>query len=539
MRKKDKFTRFLEIIPGFLSWSILLTPFILSFKAPKAVALFIICFDFYWLCKAIVMGAYLISGYIHIRRETNLDWVDKLEKLKNIKEYKEELKKEIRKKKGFGYILERKKLKEELKQLEKIAEKKLNWEEIYHVILLPTYKESLDILEASVQACLDSEYPISLDKRFIFVLAIEEREGNSALEKAKYLRNKYGKRFFKFLITIHPDGIEGELKAKGANVNWAGRKLKLLIDFLKIPYEKVLVSCFDADTRPHRKYFTCLTYKYLINPSRIKRSYQPIPLYANNIWEVPPLNRVVAFGSTFWQMIESVRPKRLINFSSQAMSLKTLVDIDFWDKSIVSEDSRQYYRAFFRYKGDHKVIPIFCPVYMDAVLGRNLWETLKNQYKQKRRWAWGVEHFPYLIKESISHKEIPILPKLILIFRLLNGHLSWATASLLIAFVGWMPFIFSPSFRSTVLAYNMPLMARDLLTLTWIGIFISSTISILLLPPKPLKYSKIKYAEMILQWVLVPLTAIFFGSIPAIDAQTRFALGKELGFWVTPKYRRN
>jgi hypothetical protein len=41
-----------------------------------------------------------------------------------------------------------------------------------------------------------------------------------------------------------------------------------------------------------------------------------------------------------------------------------------------------------------------------------------------------------------------------------------------------------------------------------------------------------------LQWILTPINLIFFGSVPALDAQTRLLFKKYMGFWVTPKHRK-
>ncbi|MBI4281226.1 hypothetical protein HY625_00210, partial [Candidatus Uhrbacteria bacterium] len=68
-----------------------------------------------------------------------------------------------------------------------------------------------------------------------------------------------------------------------------------------------------------------------------------------------------------------------------------------------------------------------------------------------------------------------------------------------------------------------------------VGIFLSAFLSLLLLPRHPQYRHPFRFAVMLLQWVLLPVTLILFGAIPAIDAQTRLLLGKRLGFIVTEK----
>lgn len=424
---------------------------------------------------------------------------------------------------------------EELHDLERHKGEIINWNEIVHAIFLAVYKEPAEVLIPSIDSVKNSNYP---SDKVIIVMAMEERAGEEPIKMAQKLKEKYKGVFKDFLIYIHPDGIAGEIKGKGSNLYNAGKEFKNYLDGNNIRYDRVIVSAFDCDTRVSKEYLACVTYKYIINPERIHRTFQPIPLYSNNIWHVPAINRIVAFGSTFWQMVEATRSYRMVNFSSQAMSFQTLVDIDFWDRTIVSEDSKQYYRAFFRYGGNHQCVPIFTPVSMDAVKADTLWQTLKNQYLQKRRWAWGVEHFPYLIRECVLHKEVPLNQRLILIYRIVNGHISWSTASLLIAMVGWLPLVLNLHFNTTVIAMNMPTFARNLMVLTWVGLVVSAIISTLLLPSRPKNFSRWKTIVFVISWVLVPISAIFFGSIPAIDAQTHLMFKRYLGFWVTPKEAR-
>ncbi|MBL7155102.1 MAG: glycosyltransferase family 2 protein [Candidatus Portnoybacteria bacterium] len=489
--------RAFEILPGALAWLTLLSIISLSWLKPIWIALFIITFDVYWLLKTIYLSFHLRAGYKRMKKQMKVDWLEKIKSIKN-----------------------------------------KDWRDIYQVIVLPTYQESFEVVDLAFKTILDSDYP---NDRIIVALGIEQRAGQEARKIAQQIEKKYGDRFFKFLITIHPDNLVGELKAKGANSTWIIRQAKKqIIDPLKIPYQNIIVSCFDIDTRVYPKYFSCLTYHYLTVEKPIRASYQPIPIYNNNIWQASCLSRVVATSGTFWQMMQQQRPERLSTFSSQSISFQALVEVDFWQVNMVSEDSRIFWQNLLYYNGDYQVIPLYYPVSMDANLAPTFLGTALNIYRQQRRWGWGVENIPFLFFGFYKNKKIGWSKKFHWIWIQLEGFWSWATNALLIFLLGWLPlFLGGQKFNITLLSYNLPRVTRTLMTLAMIGLVGSAIYSTLLLPARPKEYGLLKgcfkYLAIVIQWILLPFTILFFGCLPGLDSQTRLMLGKYMGFWVTPK----
>src|SRR3989338_4602373 len=121
-----------------------------------------------------------------------------------------------------------------------------------------------------------------------------------------------------------------------------------------IPEAHIMVSNFDSDTVVSPSYFSHLTYVFITHPDRYHASYQPLPMYNNNVWDAPAFSRVIATGSTFWQMIESTRPERLVTFSSHSMTLRALKDVGYWQRDIVSEDSRIFWQCLLKYNGKYR-----------------------------------------------------------------------------------------------------------------------------------------------------------------------------------------
>lgn len=494
--KDKRLFRFLEIMPGVLSWSALIIFIFLSWQRPVWVAFFIIAFDIYWLLKTLFFSFHQQASFKIMRENMKINWVNKLKQLKN-----------------------------------------KEWKNIFHLIILPMYKEGLEVVKPALQSLVNSKYP--LDK-LIVVLAVEKRAGESAQEIAKTIEKEFSNKFFKFLITIHPDDISGEIAGKGSNETWAGRIAKKeIVDKEKIPYENIVVSSFDIDTQVCDQYFACLTYNYLTCENPLQSSFQPIPMYNNNIWDAPAISRVVAMGATFWYSIQQARSERLATFSSHSMSFKALVDMDFWPVKNVSEDSRIFWKSYLFYDGNYESIPLFYPVSMDANLAHSTWQTAVNVFKQQTRWSWGVENVPYFTFGVIKNKAMALKKKFFHCFNLWEGFWSWATNSLFIFMLGWLPLILGgEEFNRTILSYNLPRMTRLLMTLAMFGLIMSAFYALRLLPPRPEKYKKRKYIWMILQWVLVPIVMIIFGAIPALISQTRLMIGKYMGFWVTVKKRK-
>ena len=357
---------------------------------------------------------------------------------------------------------------------------------------------------------------------------------------ARKIEEEFGALFSSFLTTVHPDGLPDEIPGKGSNEAYAGE-----IAFRKIKEDgtdprRIIVSVFDIDTQIPSGYFGRVAHSYLTTPDPLRKIYQPIPFFTNNVYETPALGRVIAWSCTFWQMMQQSRPERLTTFSSQAAPLQLLIDVGFWHRDVVSEDSRIFWQAYLHYDSEFGVVPLNYPVYMDANVVPSFWKTLVNLYKQQRRWGWGVENVPYMLMGFVKNKRIAFRKKAYWTFSALEGFHSWATNSILIFALGWLPLMLGGSaFNETLLSYNLPRITRTVITLSMVTIVSSAIIAIILLPPRPQGFRKRQYAWFILQWALLPISLIIFGAFPGLEAQTRLALGGRfrLGFWVTPKTR--
>ena len=495
--------RFFEVLPGALSWSILIAPFIFSLVNATLTALFIIAFFLVWFVRAVGLNIRALQGWRTLQKHQKYDWLGMIkemedpDKVVSINEFPK-----------WHY-----------QNLERMRRHPtpLKPSEIIHAVIVPAHNEAREIIEPTIQAIVASTFDVS---KVIFILAYEERGGSEMAERAEDLVREYKHEFRHAFTVMHPKDIPGEVKGKGPNATYAGRALAKYLEDEDIDPRTVMVTVLDADNRPHHNYLAALTYTVAASTDPIHVSYQPIPMYTNNIWDAPAPMRVIATGNSFWMVVQALRPHMLRNFSSHAQSMQALIDTDFWSVRTIVEDGHQFWRSYFRYDGHYEVYPIFIPIYQDAVLAETYRKTIKEQFIQLRRWAYGASDIAYVAEMGFFKKGKKLSKRDVTakFLRLLEGHVSWATAPLILLFAAFVPVLLRPK---NYTANQLPLLASRIQTLALAGIAVTLFLSFMALPPKPARYKRRRNFWMVIQWVMLPVTGICFNSVAALNSQTR------------------
>jgi hypothetical protein len=509
--------RVFEMLPGTLSYLMLLLPLILTFINVNLAVFAIIFYLLVFFVRSVGYSIRAIGGYLTMKQHMKLDWSG--------------LCADIDAGKVTGKDIVRPKWHH--KNIKLLHTRRYDFipSEIIHAVIIATVNESREILEPTIQAVLNSD----LDpKRIILVMAYEARAGRESEERVEELLKLYGDKFRHAMAVKHPSNLPNEIIGKGANTSYAGKALKRYVAKEHLDPSKVLVTTLDSDNRPDKRYFTALTYLYCTVPDCIQASYQPLAMYTNNIWDAPTMMRVIATGNNLFYIVNTKRPHLSRNFSAHAQPLQGLIDTDFWSTRTVVEDGHQFWRSYFRYEGNYRVYPFSIPIYQDAVLADGYMRTIKAQFIQLRRWTYGASDVAYIADKGFWHKnKIPKADVLAKLLRTLESHVTWAVGPLLVYFAAFIP----PFFRPQSLAANqLPLIVSNVQRVGLAGLLVSLYVCLVTLPPRPSRHKRHRSIFMLLQWVLLPVTSVAFSSFAAFNSQTRLMFKHYLSrFDVTEK----
>ncbi len=537
----------LEKIPGVVTWVLILAMVPLAIKAPYALGIFVLSFDFYWLYRAVTLSVSVAISFRRIRRVVAVDWRQRAFALADppgrfaelgvliemVQLRIAELDAAGNKLAARGGRRELHRLIEERRSLERLLaldEKLPNPYELWHVALIPTYTEPYEKLYETVKALADSDYP--KDMRMVAIITREtDLQGRENVARLKEVFGPQFRHFFHILDPLEPGVVVGKSSAMAYGGRWLYKELTRL----GFDPRKVIVTDLDSDYRVHRQYFGYLTHQFITNRDRYRRLYQPVPMFHNNLWKCPLPVRLIAVGSTHVQMWHHLTPERLVSFSSYAVSLQTVHEVDYWATDAIPEDSRFYWKSFFRYSGQFRAEPLFIPVYGDAVRARSYPRSLMQQYTQIRRWAWGVTDIPFFIGNALTHNEIPLRERIARLVDLWVEHINWAIAPFVIVLGATLPVALNQTFAQSYFGQQLPIYASWLLTGALAALIVLIFIEDQLAPPRPPEWGIGMYIVSWVQWVTLPVVGAIFTNLPALDAQTRLLTGRYLEYRVTEK----
>ncbi|OGM11409.1 hypothetical protein A2Z22_00830 [Candidatus Woesebacteria bacterium RBG_16_34_12] len=490
LKHEKKVDRILEILPGFFSWNVILFPYWGIFIIPEIVAYFVLAFNIYWFYQSFLLAFTATISHFRIQASINYDWLADLKSFPDA-------------------------------------------QKVQHIVIIPTHKEPLHILTRTVNSLAKQTLPLN---QIIVVIAQEKRAPIEHRKMIKEnLKKEFADKFFRLIFTVHPLAA-GEIIGKASNERYSAIKIKeKLIDTGKINLKYTVVTSCDSDHVFHPQHFSCLTFKFLDNPKRYEMFWQPAVLLYNNIWRLPAVTRIPNTFASIFIMSMLPRRDRLINQQNYSLSFKLLEEAGYWDPDKIPEDWGIFFKAFFKKRGKLEVEPLYLPLYADAAESTSTLKTLKVQYEQIKRWAWGVSDSPWIIKNYLITPGLSFWDKTTRLTTVIWAHFFWPVHWFIITVGLTVPTLINPRFARTALGYTVPKLSSLVLTTALVFLVVMLIFERIYRPKRPKEFPLWRAIIMPLEFVLMPVAGFFFSALPGLDAHTRLMLGKYLEYKVTEK----
>ena len=493
--------RLLEIVPGATTWTILLIPVVVAFsiRLLDPTKLWIlgvgaIGLDVYWLFRTTWTVRAIRRSLREINAAEAVDWWSRC-----------------------------------LDDGESVHPEAPPLSEVVHCALIPTYTEQYEVLRGTVAALAAQSLPAQ--QRMVAIITRTTDHGG--IENVARLREEFGEQFRAFIHILDPL-LPGIVVGKSAAMSYAGPVLRAHCDELGLDPARTLVTDLDSDFRLHPQYWAYVTWHFLRATDRLTSIWQPVPVFRNNLWKVPAAVRVMATAATQWQMFLHQYPRRLVMFSSYTMSMQLLSTVGYWDSDVIPEDSRFFWKSFFRYGERLNIRPAFLTVDGDAPRSRDYAATHVSQYNQIKRWAWGVTDIAYVTTRMLKHTEIPRRLRLRRYLYLVFNHLTWTTLPVLLFFGGALPALVDLDYSLSTAAQVIGYTTTGILSLT-----LGNTLLLILVDHamcrKPAGWPWWRRLYSDLQLFLYPVVGVALSVLPALEAQTRLMFGAYIEYVVADK----
>ncbi len=549
-----------EKIPPFITFGLIIFPFVGGYVMPDITAYFVIIFNVFFLYKSSSFVIFFALSLLKIRQAEHIDWLKRLEeiedldgalaqidqKLMHLKElgFDKELLPQENKLKAISpyarlvFKYERFKVKRflqsERNRLRDLKQKGINydWKALHHIVIIPHWKEPEHVLESTILRIKDSNYPAT---KITILLGAEKRDPNGK-EISESLKQKYEQYFENFWVNSH-ELLGDEIVGKSSNMASAGKYAKTKVDELGWDYKQITVTSCDADSQIPKNYFANLTYMYVTGKDSIYKFYNAAMVLYANIWRLPFYARVKNSMSTIYNVARLIRTDKLVPFSTYTASFWIIDQIGYWTPYITPEDFHIFFKALFRFPDKVSTLPIYQKIMADAAEGESHLETIKNNYFQERRWSWGISDDGWLLK-NLVRKIIHLEANFTIIYRSMHvifDHIIGPVSSVIILFGGNIPLLVNPQFAATTVGINLPGISSFIIQITLYLLILAIFLDQYLKPAKPGKKNFLRRIFYWLEWLAQPFVGLLLVALPGIEAHTRLLFGKYLEYYLTKK----
>lgn len=290
--------------------------------------------------------------------------------------------------------------------------------DVIHVVILPTYKTPIEILQNTLTSLARGN--VQSGKNMGVCLAFEERE-DKARQKDAELRELFEDQFLFMTATFHPPNLPDHVPGKSSNECWAFQELrKELEEVHKIPaYDpRVVITVMDDDSEMHQKYFEALTYHFVMAGPEVRylRSWQAPICQFKNYLNQPMLVRISSIFATLNELSVLANPLDCrINFSTYSISMVLASAVGGWDPDYLAEDWHMFAKCSLMTEGRMKCHPIFLPTLNYTPEEDTYCGTLESRWTQAKRHALGVSEIVYLISTAyVAVLELPSFGRVML-----------------------------------------------------------------------------------------------------------------------------
>ncbi|CAE8685751.1 unnamed protein product, partial [Polarella glacialis] len=298
-----------------------------------------------------------------------------------------------------------------------LSELGIAWSDVIHIVMLPTYKTPMSVLEETLDCLARSK----LAKHQVGIcLAFEERE-SEAPQKAAEIELQFKGRFKFIISTFHPSNLPGHVPGKSSNECWAFSCLRRDLEESHgiPPFDpRVVITVIDDDSDMHDKYFEALTHHFLAlgEEERYLRFWQPPICQFKNYLRQPMLVRVSSLFATLHELACLANPlDHHVCFSSYSVSLVLASAVGGWDPEYLAEDWHMFAKSSLMTEGRVKCCPIFLPVLNYTPEEETYYGTLDSRWQQAKRHALGVSELVYVWSAIyLALLELPTLRRKVL-----------------------------------------------------------------------------------------------------------------------------